>query len=155
MGEKARQGLELFKQGYFCSQAVLMAFCEELGMDRETALKIASGFGGGMGRMGEVCGAVTGGFMVLGLEAWHADLPSPEEKNKVVTRIRELTEIFKQRRGSILCKDLLGGCIIGTPEGYKQASDKGLFVSVCRPVVEEVGEILEGMLERKRQGGGK
>jgi len=146
MGEKARQALECFKNGYFCSQAVLLAFCDELSMDRQTALKVASGFGGGMGRMGEVCGAVTGAFMVLGLEAWHADLPSIEEKNKVVARIREFTDTFKQRHGSILCKDLLG-CVIGTTEGYKQATDKGLFVSVCRPVVEEVGELLEGMLE--------
>jgi C_GCAxxG_C_C family probable redox protein len=149
MGEKAREALDCFKKGYFCSQAVLMAFCQELGMDRETALKVASGFGGGMGRMGEVCGAVTGAFMVLGLEAWGTELPSPEEKNKVVARIREFSETFKERHGSILCKDLLGGCLIGTPEGYKEASDKGLFLSVCRPVVEEVGEILEGMLAPK------
>ena len=146
MGEKAKQALECFKNGYFCSQAVLIAFCEDLGMDRETAFKVASGFGGGMGRMGEVCGAVTGAFMVLGLEAWTADQPLPEEKNKVVSRIREFSDTFKQRHGSILCKDLLGGCIVGTPEGHKEATEKGLFLSVCRPVVEEVGEILEEML---------
>jgi C_GCAxxG_C_C family probable redox protein len=147
MGEKAKEGLDLFKKGYFCSQAVLVAFCEDLGMDRQTALRVASGFGGGMGRMGEVCGAVTGAFMVLGLEAWSAGLPSVEEKNKVVARIREFSETFKQRHGSILCKDLLGGCAIGTPEGYKEATDRGLFLSVCRPVVEEVGEILEEMVQ--------
>jgi len=146
MGEKARQALECFKSGYACSQAVLLAFCEELGMDRGTASKVASGFLGGMGRMGEVCGAVTGAFMVLGLETWTADFPSAEEKNKVIARIREFTETFKQRHGSILCKDLLG-CVIGTAEGHKEATDKGLFVSVCRPVVQEAGEILEGMLE--------
>ncbi len=69
----------------------------------------------------------------------------------VVARIRKFSEMFKQRHGSILCKDLLGGCIIGTPEVYKEATDRGLFVSVCRPVVEEVGEILEGMLDGKQE----
>ncbi len=149
MGEKAKKALKCFKNGYFCSQAVLIAFCEDLGMDQQTALKVASGFGGGMGRMGEVCGAVTGAFIVLGLDAWTAEVPNPEEKNKVSARIREFSEIFKQRHGSILCKDLLG-CVIGTPEGYKEATDKGLFVTVCRPVVEEAGEILEGMLKADR-----
>jgi len=145
MGEKAKEALELFKGGYFCSQAVLMPFCEQLGMDRETAKKVASGFGGGMGRMGEVCGAVTGAFCVLGLKEWKADGPSMDEKNKVSARIREFTAEFKRRHGSIVCREMLG-CVIGTPEGYKEATDKGLFVSVCRPVVEHAAEIVEEML---------
>jgi len=152
MGEKAKEALELFKGGHFCSQAVLMPFCEKLGMDRQTAMKVASGFGGGMGRMGEVCGAVTGAFMVLGLDAWTAETPSPDEKNKVVQRIRKFAELLKSSHGSILCKDLLDGCVIGTPEGNRQATERGLFLSVCRPLVEEVGEMLEQALAENGRG---
>jgi C_GCAxxG_C_C family probable redox protein len=145
MGQKADDALERFTNGYFCSQAVLCTFCNELELDRATALKIASGFGGGMGRMGEVCGAVTGAYMVLGMHTWQASEVNPEEKNKVSERIRAFTDTFKQRHGSIICRDLIG-CNIGTPEGYQEARDKGLFVSVCRPLVEDAAAILEEML---------
>lgn len=64
---------ELFKQGYNCSQSVFAAFCDETGLDTETALKIASSFGGGMGRLREVCGAVTGMFMVVGMKYGYTD----------------------------------------------------------------------------------
>ena len=63
----AERAKELFKSGYNCSQAVLGAFCEELGMDFETAMKVASSFGGGMGRLREVCGAVSAMFMIAGI----------------------------------------------------------------------------------------
>jgi C_GCAxxG_C_C family probable redox protein len=145
MAEKAKEAFELFKSGYFCSQAVLMPFCEELGMDRETARKVGSGFGGGMGRMGEVCGAVTGAFLVLGLSDWKAAGPSMDEKNKVSARVREFAAEFKKRYGSIICREMLG-CVIGTPEGYKEATDKGLFLSVCRPAVEYAAELVELMV---------
>jgi C_GCAxxG_C_C family probable redox protein len=134
MGQKATDARERFTNGYFCSQAVLSAFCDELGLDHDMTLKIASGFGGGMGRMGEVCGAVTGAFMV-----------NMEEKNKVSERIRAFTDAFKQRHGSIICRDLIG-CDIGIPEGYQEAADKGLFVSICRPLVEDAAAILEETL---------
>ena len=148
MTQRSSEALERFKSGYFCSQAVLSVFCEELGMDHPTALKVASGFGGGMGRMGEVCGAVTGALVALGLHDWKADPPTPDEKNKVSERVQSFTKEFKQRYGSIICKDLIG-CDLSTPQGYKEATDKGVFVSVCRPVVEDAVQILEQMLARK------
>jgi C_GCAxxG_C_C family probable redox protein len=145
VSKRSSEALERFKGGYFCSQAVLSVFCEELGMDAATSLKVASGFGGGMGRMGEVCGAVTGAFMVLGLHDWKADPPTPQEKDRVSERIRAFSAAFKKCHGSIICKDLLG-CDLSTPHGYKEATDKGAFVSVCRPVVEDAVKILEQML---------
>jgi len=145
MSQKSNEALERFKGGYFCSQAVLSVFCEEMGMDHTTALKVASGFGGGMGRMGEVCGAVTGAYIALGLHDWKADPPTQDEKNKVSERVRAFTQEFKKRHGSIVCRDLIG-CDLGTPQGYKEATDKGVFVSICRPVVEDAVKILEGML---------
>jgi len=143
MSKRSNEALERFKGGYFCSQAVLSVFCEELGMDPMTALKVSSGFGGGMGRMGEVCGAVTGALMVLGLQDWRANPPTPDEKNKVSERVRAFSREFKKRHGSIICKDLIG-CDLSTPQGYKEAADKGVFVSLCRPVVEDAVKIVEG-----------
>ncbi len=145
MSKRSNETLERFKGSYFCSQAVLSVFCEDLGMDLLTALKVASGFGGGMGRMGEVCGAVTGAFMALGLHDWKANSPTPDEKNKISERIRAFTREFKKRHGSIVCKDLIG-CDLNTPQGYKEATDKGVFASICRPVVEDAAAILEEML---------
>jgi C_GCAxxG_C_C family probable redox protein len=145
MSQRSNEALERFKGGYFCSQAVLSVFCEDLGMDPLTALKASSGFGGGMGRMGEVCGAVTGAYMALGLHDWKATGPSMDEKNKVSERVRAFTTAFKKRHGSIVCKDLIG-CDLSTPQGYKEATDKGVFVTLCRPVVEDAVKILEGML---------
>ena len=145
MSKRSNEALERFKGGYFCSQAVLSVFCEELGMDPLTALKVSSGFGGGMGRMGEVCGAVTGAFIALGLHDWEANPPTLDEKNKVSERIRAFSQEFKNQHGSIVCKDLIG-CDLSTPQGYKEATDKGVFVSICRPVVEDAVKIVEGML---------
>lgn len=145
MSKRSNEAVERFKSGYFCSQAVLSVFCEELGMDSLTALKVASGFGGGMGRMGEVCGAVTGAFMVLGVNDWKAEAPSMDEKNKVSERIRAFAAEFKKRHGSIVCEDLIG-CDLSTPKGCKAATDKGVFVSICRPVVEDAVRIVEAML---------
>lgn len=146
MSKRSNEALERFKGGHFCSQAVLSVFCEELGMDPLTALKVASGFGGGMGRMGEVCGAVTGAFIALGLHDWKANPPTPDEKNKVSERIRAFTKEFKKRHGSIVCKDLIG-CDLSTPQGYKEATDKGVFVSICRPAVEDAVKIVEEAVE--------
>jgi C_GCAxxG_C_C family probable redox protein len=127
-------------EGFNCSQAVFSTYAQ--GIDQETALKIASGFGGGMGRMGETCGAVTGAMMVLGLR-FGADQPDREAKERVYARIREFADRFQARNGSTFCRDLLG-CDISTPDGYEQA--KILFPTVCPKYVRDACEILEEML---------
>jgi C_GCAxxG_C_C family probable redox protein len=146
MSSRSGEALERFKGGYFCSQAVLSVFCEELGMDGLTALKVSSGFGGGMGRTGQVCGAVTGAYMALGLHYWAANPPTPDQKSKVSERIRAFNREFATRHGSIVCKDLIG-CDLGTPEGSKEAAAKGVFVSICGPVVEDAVKIVEKMTQ--------
>ena len=104
-GEIAKQN---FMNGYNCSQAVLLAFCEDFGLEKETALKISQPFGGGMGRMREVCGTVTGMFMVLGLAVGNADAKDAENKKNVYKSVQELAEEFKADNGSIICRELLG-----------------------------------------------
>ncbi len=102
--EKAR---DLFMEGYNCSQAVIGAFAEEMGMDMELAMKLASSFGGGMGRLREVCGAVSGMFLVAGLKYGYSNPKAKEEKAEHYKRIQELAAAFKQENGTIICKELL------------------------------------------------
>jgi len=146
MSQKSDIALELFIGGQFCSQAVLSAFCDDLDLTPAMALKIASGFGGGMGRLGETCGAVTGAFIALGLHDWQSESASVAEKNKVSDQVREFAARFKEKHGSIVCRDL-PGYDISQPQGAQEAADKGVFVSVCRPAVEDAVKILEQMLE--------
>lgn len=104
-GDIAKQN---FMNGYNCSQAVLLAFCEDFGLEKETALKISEPFGGGMGRMREVCGTVTGMFMVIGLAMGNDNSKDNTTKKNVYKSVQELAEKFKQDNGSIICRELLG-----------------------------------------------
>lgn len=103
--EKAKQ---LFLEGYNCAQAVFCAFSDELGIDQETAMKISSSFGGGMGRLREVCGAVSGMFMAAGVKYGYSVPGAGDEKKEHYARIQQLAGTFKEKNGSIVCRDLLG-----------------------------------------------
>ena len=104
-GDIAKQN---FMNGYNCSQAVLLAFCEDFGLEKETALKISEPFGGGMGRMREVCGTVTGMFMVIGLAMGNDNSKDNTTKKNVYKSVQELAAKFKEGNGSIICRELLG-----------------------------------------------
>jgi len=144
MNSKIQNAVEKFEKGFNCSQAVLSSFSEQFGLDCNTALRIATGFGGGM-KIGETCGAVTGAFMVLGLKYGNATPEDKETKEKTYEMVIEFTNRFKARNGSVICRELLG-CDISTPEGSKVAVEKGLFSSVCPRLVQDAAEILEEML---------
>lgn len=100
--------MELFKQGYNCSQAVIAAFCEDIGIDLETALKLSSSFGGGMGRLREVCGAVSGMFMVAGMKYGYSDPKDIASKTEHYKLIQDLASRFLEENRSIICRELLG-----------------------------------------------
>ena len=99
---------ENFEGGYNCSQSVLAAMCEELGLEREMALKAACGFGGGMGRQQETCGALSGAIMLIGLKYGKVLPDDNTAKEKTYTLVYELAERFREKHGSTLCRDLLG-----------------------------------------------
>lgn len=139
MSEKTDKAKELFKSGYNCSQAVLGVFCEELGLDFETAMKIASSFGGGMGRMREVCGTVSGMFMAAGL-AFASASDSPVEKGEHYKRIQELAKRFKDKNGSIICRELLQG-IESSSDPKPSPRTENYYKK--RPCVELVGDSVE------------
>ena len=137
------KAVELFKQGHSCSQAILMTYGPGAGIERETAMKIAAGFSGGM-RMGETCGAVTGAIMVIGLLHGSTDAKDKKAKAHVYESVNKLVERFTARNGSVVCKKLLG-VDIGTEAGVKTAENDGLFSSVCPEMVRVAAEILEEM----------
>jgi C_GCAxxG_C_C family probable redox protein len=134
-----------FKEGFACSQSVLSAFAPELGLDREMAHKVATSFGGGMGRMGKTCGAVTGAFMVIGLKYGRTRAEDEETKEKAYELVKEFVKRFQERNGSIECRELLGHDM-STPEGYKIIYEKGLTKELCPNFVQDAVEILEQIL---------
>ena len=101
--------MELFRQGYNCSQAVVGAWTEEIGLPFDTAVKFSAGFGGGMGRLREVCGAVSGAFMVLGMK-YSTGLPDPQSKKAMYEKIQAFAARFKEENHfhSIICREMLG-----------------------------------------------
>ncbi len=114
--EKAKQ---LFMEGYNCSQAVFCAFDDVTGLDREISARLASSFGAGMGRMREVCGTVSGALMVLGIMCGHDDPKDLDAKSEHYKLVREFADRFREKNGSIICRELLAGVQVtegGEPE---------------------------------------
>ena len=104
---KQEQAQEFFRKGYNCSQSVFATFCKDLGMDLETGLKLSSSFGGGMGGLRQVCGAVTAMFMIAGLKYGYIDSQDINLKNRHYKLIQNLAKQFIDKFGSIVCKELL------------------------------------------------
>ena len=139
-GEKAAQ---LFKDGYNCCQAVLGAFCEDLGMDFKTAMMLSSSFGGGMGRMREVCGSVSGMTVLAGFMSPAVDPSDKTARTANYALVQELAEEFRKINGSILCKELLGLVPMGSsqsaPKESPEPSDRTSEYYKKRPCEELVG----------------
>jgi C_GCAxxG_C_C family probable redox protein len=132
----------VFKSGLNCCQSVLMAFAAEHGLSREQAMHLASGFGGGMGRMGLTCGAVTGAFMVIGLKYPRHDRATAERSAQLV---QQFTQRFCRQNRSICCRELLGQDI-STPQGHAAARADGLFQTVCPRLVRSAADTLDELL---------
>ncbi len=135
-------------EGFSCSQSICSTYAEQFGLNQEMALRITTAFGGGMGKMGETCGAVTGAFMVIGLKYGRIRVEDKKIKEKANDLVREFVKHFKSRNGSTLCRDLLG-CNISTPEGHSAAKANNLFATVCPKLVRDAAEILEELLSKK------
>jgi C_GCAxxG_C_C family probable redox protein len=139
----------LFEEGFNCSQSVFAAHAPNFGLDRETALKMGGPFGGGVARMGEMCGAVSGALMALGLRYTSTHPEDTQSKEQVYALSRELASRFAARNdGCIKCRELLG-CDIGTPEGHQAARDQGLFKTLCPKFVRDAAEIAEQLCNDK------
>jgi len=147
---RVEQAVSCFKEGALCSQAVFATYAPQLGLDRETAVRIATGFGAGMARLGETCGAVTGAFLVIGLKHgnvanWLVEEKENKKKENTYRLVSELANRFQSRHGSIRCKELIG-CDLGTPEGRKLADEQNVFRTLCPKFVRDAAEIIEELL---------
>lgn len=124
----------------------MATFGQELGLNRELALKVAGGFGGGMARMGEACGVVTGAMMVIGLKHGKTKAFDDESKERTYRFIIEFVDKFKNKNNTIVCRELLD-CDMTTPEGLQEFKDRNLIETHCVRFVEDAATILEEILK--------
>jgi C_GCAxxG_C_C family probable redox protein len=147
MVSKAEQAVKCFNDGraFNCCQSVLSAYCEEYGLDRETALKIGTAFGSGMARRGDLCGALTGAMMVIGLKYGRTRIDDVATREKAYELVNEMIRRFKARNGSIMCRDLLG-YDPSTPAEQLTNDQKKQHVLVCPKLIRDAAEIIEDIL---------
>ena len=146
MGKYGDKAGELFLQGYNCSQSVLGAFCEDLALDKDAAMRLASSFGGGMGAMREVCGAASAVFMLAGIRYGYSEPGNYEVKKEHYARIQELAAKFREYNGELVCRELLGALANKsvpekrTAEYYKKRP--------CRNIIMRAADIFGEYMER-------
>jgi C_GCAxxG_C_C family probable redox protein len=141
---EAQKALDLFNNGLNCAQSVLSGFCEQLGIDSETAKNLGRPWGGGVGRMGQMCGALSGAIMVLGLSQG-SEPDETQARKKVSESVRELVRRFEQRNGTALCRELLGADV-STKEGQRKIKEDELAKKLCPKFVKDAAEILGELL---------
>ena len=143
---RKEKALQNFLEGYNCSQSILLAFEDLITIDIDTALKIASPYGGGMGRLREVCGSVSGMFMVLGYIYGYNDPKDSTGKKELYAHVQELAHRYEEANGSIICRELLG---LSVKHDSAVPAERTPEYYASRPCVVKVGsaaEILEAYL---------
>ena len=146
---KKEIAMAYFKEGYNCAQAVFVVFAEDYGISREAALKLSSSFGGGFGRLREVCGAVSGMFMVAGILYGYDDPKAGSEKMDLYQMIQDVAHQFEEMNGSVVCRELLG-LTVKEQDPKPEARTNEYYKK--RPCVELVGvaaEIVEKYIAEK------
>lgn len=143
MSKYSEKAVNNFKSGYSCAQSVFLAFAEDFGFDKETALRLSSSFGAGMGRLREVCGAVSSMFAIAGLKYGYTSPNDDEAKAKHYELIQTLAEKFKSKYGTIICRELLE-----LPEGSdspipSKRTDEYYATRPCEAFVRLASEIIE------------
>ncbi len=145
--DHAKRAQELFYQGYNCSQAVFCAFCDETGLDLETAARLSSSFGGGLGRLRELCGALSGAELALGYLRGYSDMTDPALKSAHYARVRELAEAFREKNGTYICRELLKD-VKTTPGGEPEPRTPEFYAArPCLRLVGEAAACLDRLLE--------
>ncbi len=144
MEDKVKKAGDLFLEGYNCAQSLFCAFCEDFGIDFETGLKMSSSLGGGMGRLREVCGAVSSMFLIAGLKFGYVEKNNDIIKAKHYKLIQKLSEAFKNEHQTIICRELLNEDANGyipekrTEEYYKKRP--------CLKIIQTAAKITADML---------
>ena len=135
---KKDKAISYFREGYNCSQAVLMACAGE----GEATAKAAAAFGGGMGRLQKTCGAVTGAYIYFGMNYGASGLPQENDKMQVYERVKSFNKAFVEKNGTDLCSELLGEDL-NTPDGKARIKERGLHEKVCEKCIIDALEIIE------------
>jgi C_GCAxxG_C_C family probable redox protein len=142
--EKMALARELFLSGHNCAQSVVLSFADDMQFSKELARKISAGFGGGMGKMQETCGAVTGAVMVLGILGGEKAESNEALKSVSYSLVKELFRQFHETYGSTLCRDLTG-CDLNTPEGAQRFKEEKFMEQICAGCVTRAVQIVESL----------
>lgn len=151
MSVYTQRAVALFNQGFNCAQSVFAAFCDEFGMDEQTALRVSAGLGGGVGRMREVCGAVCGAAMVAGMQYGAVSGDDRQAKALTYEKVQEIAAVFKKTNPSIVCRELLG-----LSEGAKTSAQPELRTESyyrkrpCAKIIEDAAAAAELILFPKK-----
>lgn len=145
---KSEKAAGYMKIGYNCSQAIVKTYAAEVGLNENEIVKMASVLGGGIGRTGHVCGAVSGAALIIGAKFGSIDNTKLESKDKAYQKGRELLERFAAENKSILCSEILG-YDIRSQEGLMQARQSGVFLLKCPGFVASAARILERLIAEK------
>lgn len=140
---RQEKALELFENNFNCSQSVFAAFAADLNLPEDTCLKIATPFGGGMAREQLTCGAVTGALMVLGICFGKGRQDADAKKLETYNKTLEFLKRFREKNGSITCRDLLEGLSMNNPEEYALINERKMFTTHCNRFVTDAVSILE------------
>ena len=146
MKSKSEEAVAMMVEGFNCAQSVLSVFCADLNLNKETALKLATGFGAGMARKQEVCGAVTGGVMAIGLKHGRGLIDERSATENTYLLAGKFMERFAAKHGSCLCRVLLDGCDLLSESGRNFYKENDLSGKICRPCVADAVCILEDIL---------
>ena len=150
MNEYRKTATDYFLQGYSCSQSVILTFAEELGLDRDTANAVSAPFGGGIGRLREVCGAVSGMMFALGAFYGPVQPNETDKKKDLYKDVQKLADLFKDKNGSIICRDLLG--LEGRSEAEPEARTPEYYKKrkTCIDKIGDAAELFGTFLDEHR-----
>ena len=148
MISKADAAVECFMGGFNCAQAVFSTYAEDLGVQRIDALKISCGFGSGMGRLQNVCGALTGAFMLIGCKHGKIRLDDTEAAERTYALVLKLSEQFNALHGSVACRELLV-CDLKTQEGQQFFKENNLKELKCASYVRDASLLVETLLREE------
>jgi len=140
---------EYMKKGYNCAQSIIKAYANEVGMKEEDAVRMASSLGGGVGRNGQICGAVSGAALIIGMKFGTTDPTNFQAKEEAYNKTNELLEKFSAENKSVLCKELIP-YDMKNPEDLKKAREAGVFTKQCPLYVSSAGRIMESIISETR-----
>jgi C_GCAxxG_C_C family probable redox protein len=146
--DRSEIAVNKFREGYNCAQSVVFSYSDKLNISKDLALRLANGFGGGMGRKQEVCGAVSGGVLVLGLLYGRGENEDKQKQEYAYAKVGELIDRFEAKYGCVNCRKLLDGCELLTPEGQELFKSKNM-IAKCYGYVDHTVKILDEIAREK------